>query len=70
MRAAPMTKPRMLLYALGIGVVSVLMTRLGFTLALGRPFRFYPTLDVTQLLIVAMPFVVLAMGNIRARVPW
>jgi hypothetical protein len=65
-----MTKPRMLLYALGIAAAAVLLTRLGFTLALGRPLRFYPAVDVTQAMIVVIPFVVLTMGNISDRAPW
>lgn len=60
-----MSKLRLVFLALGIGLVVVALTRLGS----GRPLA-VSHLDLMQLMMVSIPFLVLAMGRIRARLPW
>lgn len=60
-----MSKLRMVFAALGIGVFMVALTKL----ASGGPFS-VSILDLMLLMMIAIPFLVLAMGRIRARLPW
>jgi len=60
-----MSKLRLVFLALGIALVVVAMTRLGT----GRPLA-VSHLDLMQLMMVSIPFLVLAMGRISARLPW
>jgi len=65
-----MSRLRLVLYALGIGAGGVAFTKLGFAGLTGRPLNFSFTVDLLQMVIVAIPFLVLAMGGVRARLPW
>ena len=60
-----MSKLRLVFLALGIGICVVALTRL----ASGRPLA-VSQLDLMQLMMVSIPFLVLAMGGIRTRPPW
>ena len=65
-----MSRLRLVLYALGIGAAVVALTKLAFAGLTGRPLNFSFSVDIFQLVIVAIPFLVLAMGGVRARLPW
>ena len=65
-----MNKGRMVLLALGIGLAVVGLTSLGFSAATGRPLEGSLEIYLFQLTIVSLPFLVLAMGGVRARRPW
>jgi apolipoprotein N-acyltransferase len=60
-----MSKLGLVCIALGIGVAAVALTRL----TSGRPFA-VSQLDLMQLMMVSIPFLVLALGGIRTRLPW
>jgi hypothetical protein len=60
-----MSKLRLVFIALGIGVAIVALSKA----ASAGPIAF-SALDVMLLVMVAIPFLVLAMGGIRGRLPW
>ena len=60
-----MSKLALVFIALGIGVAMVALSKA----ASAGPISF-SALDVMQLVMVAIPFLVLAMGGIRGRLPW
>ena len=60
-----MSKLRLVFAALGIGVALVALAHL----ASGGPLA-VSILDLMLLIMVAIPFLVLAMGGIRDRLPW
>lgn len=61
---------RLVLRALGIGVGVVVATKLAFAGLTGRPLTFSFGVDLVQMVMVAIPFLMLAMGRVRARLPW
>lgn len=65
-----MSRLRLVLLALGIGIGVVAFTNLALSGLTGRPLNFSFGVDLFQLVIVAIPFLVLAMGGVRARLPW
>ena len=61
---------QLVLRALGIGVGVVVATKLAFAGLTGRPIAIEPGVDLLQMVIVSIPFLMLAMGRVRARLPW
>jgi hypothetical protein len=65
-----MSKLRLVFLGLALAVAMVGIMRLIAGLSAGTPIVFHPQLDLMQVMMVAIPFLVLAMGGIRARSPW